>query len=188
MKSRTFRFVLAFVIIAALVSTTFAVAAARHHPGGPGGSSAGRQFFARLTSYQEVPSLNSMGQATLRLTVTASQMSFDLTFSGLSGPPSMAHVHVGQPGVSGGVSFFLCGGGSKPACPTSTSGEVTGTVSASDIQAIAAQGFDAGDFDSVVRAMDAGATYANMHTAKFPAGEVRGQLLGGHDFDPGHDH
>ena len=132
-----------------------------------------------MTGYQETPSINSGGTANLTLNVSSSQISFDLKFSGLSGPPSMAHVHVGQPGVAGAVSFFLCGGGSKPACPNSTSGEVTGTVTASDIMAIPAQGFDAGDLASVEKAIAAGVTYANMHTQKFPGGEIRGQIVGG---------
>jgi hypothetical protein len=179
MKSRTFRLVVAVVAVAGLTSTSIALGALRHHhDGGGAGNGGGEQFVARLTGYQEVPSLNSAGQGLLKLSVSGGQITYDLTFSGLSGPASMAHVHVGQPGVSGGVSFFLCGG-NKPACPNSTSGEVTGTVTSSDIQAIPTQGFDAGDINSVIKAMEAGVTYGNMHTAKFPNGEIRGQLNGG---------
>ena len=147
MKITALRLVLALVV-AALATGSIAVAATNHHRDqGPGhmGNPGGMQFFAQLTGYQETPSINSGGTADLTLSMTSSQISFDLKFSGLSGPPAMAHVHVGQPGVAGAVSFFLCGGGSKPACPNSTSGEVSGTVAASDIMAIPAQGFDAGD-------------------------------------------
>jgi hypothetical protein len=157
-----------------------------HHAGAPGPIPAGAQFFAHLTGYQETPSINSGGTADVTLSVSSSQITFDLKFSGLSGPPSVAHVHVGQPGVAGAVSFFLCGGGSKPACPTSTAGEVTGTVVASDIMAIPAQGFDAGDLASVEKAIAAGVTYANIHTQKFPGGEIRGQILGGTSGPSGH--
>ena len=89
----------------------------------------------------------------------------------------MAHVHVGQREVNGGVSFFFCGGGGKPACPASTSGTITGTVTAADVVGPTAQGFNEGDLASVERAINAGVTYANMHTAKFPAGEIRGQVI-----------
>jgi hypothetical protein len=34
----------------------------------------------------------------------------------------------------------------------------------------------AGEFDEVIAAMRAGVTYANVHTAQFPGGEVRGQI------------
>jgi hypothetical protein len=56
---------------------------------------------------------------------------------------------------------------------------MTGTVSPADILAIPAQNFAAGDFNAVVAAIRAGVAYANMHTAAFPMGEIRGQLEGG---------
>lgn len=136
-----------------------------------------------MIGYNEVPALNSTGVADLSLTIGDNQITYDLTYSGLSGPPTVAHVHIGQPGVSGGVAFFFCGGGGKPACPASTSGEVTGTVAPADIVGPTAQGFAAGDFTSVVNAIEAGVAYANMHTAKFPAGEIRGQLVPGNGQD-----
>lgn len=179
------RFVLGFVAVVGLLSTSIAVAATRDHHKG----SASGKFSAHLIGYSEVPSLNSTGVGDLALTVGSDQITFDLTYSGLSGPPAVAHVHVGQPGVSGGVSFFFCGGGGKPACPASASGEVKGTVVAADIVGPTAQGFNAGDFSSVVKAIKAGFAYANMHTAKFPSGEIRGQVLhgDGHGDDQGED-
>ncbi len=38
------------------------------------------------------------------------------------------------------------------------------------------QGISPGDFDDVVRAMDAGATYVVVHTKAQPTGELRGQI------------
>lgn len=131
---------------------------------------------AYLTAYQEVPSLNSPGQASLRATMTPTQITFTLTYANLSAPPTVAHIHVGQPGVDGGVSVFFCGGGGKPACPTSTSGTVSGTIGAADVIGPTAQGFKAGDLASLERAIRAGVTYANMHTPTFPNGEIRGQI------------
>jgi hypothetical protein len=82
--------------------------------------------------------------------------------------------------VNGGVSFFLCGGGGKPPCPAATAGSISGTVVATDVLGPTAQGFTAGDLPSVLAAIRAGVAYGNMHTAKFPGGEIRGQLSG-HD-------
>jgi CHRD domain len=131
---------------------------------------------AYLTGFQEVPSLNSPGRAILRATMTPSQITYTLTYANLSAPPTMAHIHVGQPGVDGGVSVFFCGGGGKPACPTTTSGTVTGTIGAADVIGPTAQGFQAGDLASLERAIRAGVTYTNMHTPTFPNGEIRGQI------------
>ena len=141
------------------------------------------QFHAHLIGYNEVPSLNSPGHADLGLTVTDTTITFTLDYAGLTGPPLAAHIHVGQPGVSGGVSVFFCGGGGKPPCPASNSGTVTGTIAAADVVGPAAQGFVAGDIAPVIAALRAGFTYANMHTVKFPSGEIRGQILPGRSGD-----
>ena len=58
----------------------------------------------------------------------------------------------------------------------STSGTVTGTVVAADIVGPAGQGIQPGDFASVVAAMRAGATYANIHTQARPTGELRADI------------
>ena len=79
--------------------------------------------------------------------------------------------------------MFFCGGGGKPACPASNSGSVSGTITAADVVGPTAQGFVAGDITPVIAALRAGFTYANMHTTKFPVGEIRGQIVRGHGHD-----
>jgi CHRD domain-containing protein len=69
---------------------------------------------------------------------------------------------------------FLCGGGSKPACPAS--GTVTGTIVPADVIGPSGQGIAAGEFAELVRAIRNGATYANLHTEMFPGGEIRGNI------------
>ncbi len=55
-------------------------------------------------------------------------------------------------------------------------GKVEGTITPAQVLAQAAQGIEAGAFAELVRAIRAGATYANVHTALYPPGEVRGQV------------
>jgi hypothetical protein len=137
-------------------------------------------FAARLIGFDEVPSNNTNGTARLKLTVNNNtSIDFELRFQNLSGPPLFSHIHLGQSRTNGGVVVFFCGGGGKPACPSSTSGLVTGTIMPGDVQALAVQGVDPGDLAAVVRAIRAGATYANIHTPKFPGGEIRGQIQRG---------
>jgi CHRD domain len=77
--------------------------------------------------------------------------------------------------VSGRIAAFLCGGGDKPSCPT-PGGTVTGVIDADDIIGPTGQGIEPGSFEEVVRAISAGATYANVHTNRWPGGEIRGQI------------
>ena len=84
------------------------------------------------------------------------------------------------------VTIFFCGGGGRPNCP-GASGTVTGTITALDVLPVPAQGIAGGDLDAVLRGMRAGVTYANMHTAAHPGGEIRGQIVAndGEDDDQG---
>jgi hypothetical protein len=132
----------------------------------------------KMSGYLEVPSVSTAGRGTIEAKISnSSSIEFKLTYSGLSGNPSAAHIHFAQPSVNGGVVAFLCGGGGKPACPASTSGTVNGTIVAANIQALTAQGIaGAADFGEVLAAMKAGFTYANIHTGAFTGGELRGQI------------
>lgn len=139
---------------------------------------------AKLSGFAEVPGISTAGTGKLRLTVdpTNTTITYELTYSGLEGGAvSGAHLHLGQPGVSGGVIADLCGG-SKPACPASpTATAITGTIVAANILVTAAAQGIAGpaDWAEVLRAIRAGMVYANVHTATYPAGEIRGQVRGG---------
>jgi len=138
----------------------------------------GTTLRARLRGLNEVPAVSTTGHARLEARISPDETSIDftLTFEDLSAPPAAAHVHFGRARTNGGVSFFFCGGGGKPACPASTSGTVTGTVVAADVVGPAGQGIPAGDLAGIINAIRHGAAYANMHTMNFPAGEIRGQI------------
>lgn len=131
---------------------------------------------ARLDGFHEVPSKLTNGHGTFKATISGNTISYELTFADLSTPAVASHIHFAQPGVNGGIFAFLCGGGGKPACPPA-GGTVTGTITAADILAPSPdQGLAAGDFAGAVRALRSGNTYANVHTNRFPAGEIRGQI------------
>lgn len=95
-----------------------------------------------------------------------------------------AHFHFGQRHTTGGVTVFLCADPSivlpagipvPPVCPT-PSGSVPGVIEADAVIGLAGQGLPADDLDALVQALQAGAIYVNVHTAAFPAGELRGQI------------
>ena len=142
----------------------------------------------RMNGFNEAPSVSAPGaRGTIEVRIrNSSAIDFTLTFSNLSGAPAAAHIHLGQRNVSGGVVAFLCGGGGQAACPAASSGTVTGTIAAANIQALPAQGIAGpADFAEVLAAIRAGVTYANVHTALLPSGEIRGQIKarGGGDDD-----
>lgn len=163
----------------------------------------GDRFAARLSGYNEVHFSGGNVQAgqpatpaTLRGAVSSKargsfksaidegnrMIRYELTYRGLERSVTQAHIHFGQHHTVGGVVVWLCQTGAvpaptadlTPACPTD--GTVTGTIGPAQVLAATGQGIDAGQFDELVRATRAGATYVNVHSSLFPPGEIRGQL------------
>lgn len=79
-----------------------------------------------------------------------------INYSGLSGPATMAHFHLGPPTVNGPVMLWLSKQGSPAENPIK--GQATLTPEQS-------QQFLAGDW------------YINVHTQANPGGEIRGQVV-----------
>jgi hypothetical protein len=150
------------------------------------------QFRARLIGFEEVAvvppgastgAVSTTGRGRFSARVRDDRIDWELSYEKLEGTvTTAAHVHLGQKDVAGGVSFFLCGGGGRPAC-TPTSGSFSGTAMAADIIGPENQGIAPGEIDELIRAMRAGVTYANVHTNKHPTGEIRGQIRGNRDDD-----
>lgn len=136
---------------------------------------------ARLKGFEEVPAVSTAasGKFEAEIDRAAQRIDYELSYSDLEAPVLFAHIHLGQRTANGGVAAFLCGGGGKPACPQS--GTVTGTIVPADVIGPASQGIAAGEFDELVTAIRAGVTYANVHSQKFPGGEIRGQIRGDDD-------
>jgi hypothetical protein len=112
---------------------------------------------------------------------------YQLNYKDLESAVRQAHIHFGQHGTVGGIVVWLCQttftpapaavAAATPTCPQDTTGApVTGTIVAGQVLAQGAQGFGAGEFDELVRAIRAGAAYVNVHTETFAPGEIRGQL------------
>jgi len=144
------------------------------------------QIGALLTGYEETPaavSTTGRGEFTATIDADGDAIVYTETYSGLQGPVTQSHIHVGQLGVSGSVVIFLCQTaanpdptGLAPQCPQE--GTVSGTIMAANVIAgsTASQQLVAGDLAAVITAIRAGAAYANVHTNPSPGGEIRGQL------------
>jgi hypothetical protein len=137
---------------------------------------------AELVGFQEVPALSTTARGRFRAVVDteANTITFKLTYDALEGTVQQAHVHFGQKGINGGVSFFLCtnlgnGPAGTQACPAPPA-EVTGVIDASLVLGPGGQGIEAGAFAEIVAAIKEGTAYANVHSSKWQGGEIRGQL------------
>jgi hypothetical protein len=163
------------LLLVAGVAVLVASSAFAHGDNGKGGK-------ARLNGYQEVSSISTTGHGSFRAKVRSDGIHYMLRYEDLESNASAAHIHFAQKGVNGDVIAFLCGGGDKPACPAKE-GEVTGVIDAADVIGPAGRGIAPGELDEVIRALRHGAVYANVHTATYGGGEIRGQV--GHT---GHHH
>ena len=111
---------------------------------------------ATLTPSQEVPKpkKGTKGSGTFKGSLSAKgKLTFTLTFKGLSGPVTGSHLHKGKPGKAGPVVV--------PLCPPKCSSPIKGTVTLSK---------------KFIASLKSGGAYVNVHTAKNPAGEIRGLL------------
>jgi hypothetical protein len=157
-----------------------------------------RNLDVDLEGFQEVPAVSTVGtgQFTARISKDETSISWKLSYSDLESAVQQAHIHLGQFSVNGGITVFLCTNlgngpvGTQP-CPPSPA-TISGTIMAADVSpnipataAARSQGLNTGELAELIRAIRAGVTYANVHTADRPGGEVRGQL--GHGHGHGHD-
>ena len=115
------------------------------------------RFSASLNRGQEVPKPKGvaiLASGRFTATLSGSKLSWKLTFKHLTGSATAAHIHIAARGKPGPVAVPLCG--------PCTSGVSNTSVVTS----------------AVVSAMKKGNAYVNVHTAKNPAGEIRGQIRG----------
>jgi CHRD domain len=113
------------------------------------------KFHATMNGASEVPPKTTAGTGTVdaSLDTTTKVLTYTVTYTGLSGPATMAHFHGPAPvGANAGVLVPLTPPLASP---------VKGTATLTDAQ---------------ITAFESGNVYANVHTAANPGGEIRGQL------------
>ena len=113
---------------------------------------------AALSSGQEVPKQvvkDSAAHGLFKATLSGTTLKWKLTFAKLTGPATAAHIHMAGKGKAGNVVVPLCG-----PCTTGMTG--TATLTAAELSAFKKH-----------------LLYVNVHTAKNPNGEIRGQLASG---------
>jgi hypothetical protein len=111
-------------------------------------------FHGTLSDAAEVPPVTGSGSgtATVTLDTATKQVTYNVTYSGLTGPAQAAHIHCGAAaGANAGVAVAF----KDAASP------ISGTATMTDAQ---------------IADLEAGKCYVNIHTAANKGGEVRAQL------------
>lgn len=121
------------------------------------------RFNATLGGRDAKSGSDAKGKASYVLSRTGRSLRFELEAEDLEGKAAAAHVHLGRRGSEGPVILTLRQSSFRlPLRGTMTRAKFT---PAGDVKS----------FAGAVKAMKAGRTYTNLHTSKFPAGEIRGQ-------------
>jgi CHRD domain-containing protein len=137
-----------------------------------------------LSGYAEPPAVSTVASGSFDARIADDGNSFDweLSYADLEGTVTQAHVHFGQRSVNGGISVWLCSNLASPPTPPGVRpcppppATITGTATAADVTGPTSQGIAPGELAELVAAIRAGRAYANVHTTKFPGGEIRGQI------------
>jgi hypothetical protein len=121
----------------------------------------GRPFAATLTGAAEVPGpgdADASGTALLTLNQGQGEVCFELSWAGIDGTVTAAHIHVGSATVAGPVVVPLFAGAFQ------STDSASGCVQDVSEELIKAIRHDPENY------------YVNIHSDVFPAGAVRGQL------------
>lgn len=118
---------------------------------------ANKSITVDLTGAQQVPPVQTSGKGTAHLTYNTSthMLTWTISYSGMSSPVTMAHIHQGAEGKNGPVKVWLTKKGQPVSSPIKGSAKLTAEEA---------------------KALVAGDTYINVHTKDHPAGEIRGQV------------
>ncbi len=134
-------------------------------------------YSAVLLGSNEVPPTGSPATGTGLFTLSGNFLTISETFSGLTAPANAAHIHCCvPPGVNAVVAVPFT------PFPNTTSGTFNATVDLSlaatyNAAFITQEGGTVALAEaSLISALNSGNTYANIHNAPFPGGEIRGQL------------
>ena len=125
-------------------------------------------------SEQPVPvETRAQGQAIFQLSADGMALHYKLNVANIE-DVFMAHIHSAQPGENGPIVAWL-----YPATPPPVpiAGRFSGVLAAGVIQDNNLVGPLSGQtIQDLVDLIQDGGAYVNVHTAQFPAGEIRGQI------------
>ncbi len=133
-----------------------------------------QHFTAKLSGNNEVPPITSKssGTATFDLNAAGTQMKYTLNVTNID-KVIAAHIHMGTSTANGPivVNLFI---------PSGPTGKVSGTLAQSSINSTILIGpLQGKQMPDLIKLINTGNAYVNVHTSQNPPGEVRGQISSG---------
>ncbi len=142
------------------------------NPTPPGNNNAPKKFSAFLSGFQEVPAVKASGagHSVFTLSKDSASISYQLWVANTD-KILFAHIHLAAPGKNGDIVADLLTR-QNPA-----TGLVNGLLKEGVIKKEDLKGPLAGKpLSDLIKALETGNAYTNIHTEDFPAGELRGQI------------
>ena len=128
-----------------------------------------QKFNAKLSGQQEVPPVQTTASGMAWFKPMQDKVWFKLNVTDMQGV-TQAHIHTGKQGENGPVVVTLY----KSATPQ----PINGKLAYGNITANLLEGPMKGkQISDLATAMSNGGTYVNVHTEKYPNGEIRGQIM-----------
>jgi CHRD domain len=127
-------------------------------------------FSAMLSGGEEVPPVDTAATGVASFTVEGGEsIKYDVNVTGMD-KVTAAHIHNAPIGENGDVVVTLF----KADSPT---GQISGSLANGSITASDLEGQMQGSpFRDIIRALERGEAYVNVHTEENPNGEIRGQI------------
>ena len=135
------------------------------------GFAAEKSFKATLSGGEGVPAVKTMakGEATFTLSKDGKELSYNVMVSDIENVTA-AHIHMGKMGKNGPPVASIDTKGKK-------TGKFSGTIAEGKITEKELMGSLMGkNVKDLVKQIKMGNAYLNVHTDKYPDGEIRGQI------------
>jgi hypothetical protein len=128
-----------------------------------------QKFKAQLSGDQEVPPIQTTASGIAWFKQMQDKVWFKLSVTNMEGV-TQAHIHTGKVGENGPVVVTLY--------KSETPQPINGKLSYGNITANVLEGPLKGkQISDLLTGMSNGSTYVNVHTEKYPNGEIRGQIM-----------
>lgn len=128
-----------------------------------------QQLKANLKGENEIPPVTTTAKGNAKFKVKELKITYKINITGISDPTG-AHIHLGKKNENGPIVVDLLKEGTSKKTPSGV--VINGTIRDSNL----AGPIKGKTFSDLASSMNTGDTYVNVHTEKYPDGEIRGQI------------